>query len=240
MALKDNLISYFKLEEASGTRDDAHGSNDLTDNNTVTQTTGKVGNAALFTAANSESLSITDAAQSGLDFTGDYSFSYWINLNSDPDSVIQDTITKWNDTVQFSYIHEITATGYKVFHRNGATQEAAEVTQTFATSTDYHIAVVYDSTAGTFELFVNNSSIGTSAAITNSQDSTAIFALGARNLDAGGLRFLDGWMDEVAIWNRKITSGEISEIYNSGTGLGYDDWDVAGGTSKNLLLLGVG
>jgi len=34
-SLATNLVSYWELEEASGTRVDSHGSNDLTDNNTV-------------------------------------------------------------------------------------------------------------------------------------------------------------------------------------------------------------
>ena len=41
----DSLQGFWELlEEASGTRVDAHGANDLTDNNTVLQGTGKVGN----------------------------------------------------------------------------------------------------------------------------------------------------------------------------------------------------
>ena len=60
--LPTNLIAYWKLDEASGTRNDSKGANHLTDNNTVTQAVGKVGNAAQFTLANSEYLSIADNA----------------------------------------------------------------------------------------------------------------------------------------------------------------------------------
>ena len=42
------LVSYWALDETSGTRYDSHGSNDLTDNNTVGYTTGVQGNAADF------------------------------------------------------------------------------------------------------------------------------------------------------------------------------------------------
>lgn len=38
--LKTSLISYWNLDEASGTRNDSHGANHLTDNNTVTQAFG--------------------------------------------------------------------------------------------------------------------------------------------------------------------------------------------------------
>lgn len=40
MALTDNLISWWSLDEASGTRYDSHGTNHLTDNNTVSSEAG--------------------------------------------------------------------------------------------------------------------------------------------------------------------------------------------------------
>ncbi len=42
MALLDNLVSYYKLDEASGNRADSQGGLTLTDNNTVTQAVGQV------------------------------------------------------------------------------------------------------------------------------------------------------------------------------------------------------
>src|SRR3972149_4825629 len=78
--IKTSLISFWELEEASGTRTDSHGANNLTDNNTVTQAVGKVGNAAQFTAANSEWLDRANEAglQPGVDFT----FTFWLYLDS--------------------------------------------------------------------------------------------------------------------------------------------------------------
>src|SRR4051794_40520428 len=76
-----NLVSYWKLDEASTgvapvTRNDSHGTNHLTDNNTVTSAAGKLGNAAQFTAANSESLSRIDNAS--LRFGDeDFSLAFW-------------------------------------------------------------------------------------------------------------------------------------------------------------------
>ena len=46
MKLTDDMISFWELEESSGTRADAHGAHTLTDNNTVGQGTGVVGNCA--------------------------------------------------------------------------------------------------------------------------------------------------------------------------------------------------
>jgi hypothetical protein len=62
MALTDNLIAFWGLEEASGTRNDAHGSNHLIDNNTVGSATGRVGTCANFDRFTDEHLSIVDNA----------------------------------------------------------------------------------------------------------------------------------------------------------------------------------
>src|SRR5258708_7847472 len=56
-AITDNLVSFWKLDEASGTRTDSVGSNNLTSNNSVGQSVGKVSNAAHFTATSNQYLS---------------------------------------------------------------------------------------------------------------------------------------------------------------------------------------
>ena len=57
MAYKDDLISWWSMDEESGERADSHGTMTLTDNATVLYDTGKVGNAADFEAGTSEYLS---------------------------------------------------------------------------------------------------------------------------------------------------------------------------------------
>ena len=99
-ALLNNLISYWKLDETSGTRNDSQGSNNLADNNTVTSGTGKINNAGLFTAANSEYLSIASNSSlvcSGVSFT----FSAWVKLNSTTN--YQAIISKFNGSTNLEY-----------------------------------------------------------------------------------------------------------------------------------------
>ena len=80
---KSNIQGFWKLNELSGTRyDETVNKNNLTDNNTVLYAAGKIGNAADFELDTSEYLSITDAAQTGLDITGEISITFWIKLES--------------------------------------------------------------------------------------------------------------------------------------------------------------
>ena len=84
MALIDNQVSYWKLDESSGNASDSEGSNTLTNSN-VTYQAGKINNGALWNSA-TDVLQIADGSQSGLDITGDISFSFWVKLTSQPGS----------------------------------------------------------------------------------------------------------------------------------------------------------
>ena len=243
MALKTNLISYWKLEEASGTRVDAHGSNDLTDNNTVTSATGKSGNAADFEAGNSEYLNITDASQSGLDITGDLSINLWVNFESLTTGRMISKSDFGTADRAYSFLWVNTVTDYlRLYLYDGVTEYEPTVAWTPSTATWYMLTVVYDASAGTQDYYVNGSQQGTqqTGAVNSIRNSTANFNISAAQ---GDVNYFDGLIDEVAIWNKTLTTAEITEIYNAGTGLFYDDWDVVGGAVQvhsNLALLGVG
>lgn len=243
MALKDNLISYWKLEEASGNRADAHGSNTLTDVNTVTQAAGKVGNAAQFTASNSEYLSITDAAQTGLDISGDFTINFWAYWDS-LWSTMHGIVDKWA-TGDKAYQMFTRDTGNDVMtlqlSSDGTTTDATidlDTGGTEGTGVYKMYTITYDASTGTAELFINGSSVDTTAGGPASiYNSGQAFHIG----EAAGV-YTDGRLDEFSIHSRILTNDEITEIYNSGNGLSYDSWD-AGATvtpKNNLPLMHVG
>lgn len=221
-SLTTSLVSFWELEEASGTRVDAHGANDLADNNTVTSATGKVGDAADFEDANSEYLSITDAAQTGLDITGDFSFNFWVNFESDPDTNDACPIGKYGGAGTRSYLLQYIGGGWRVVISTNGTAEGVTTTVAHAVSTAtwYNIGATYDVSAGTLEIFVNGSSIGTgTGGPTSIADVAGAFNLG-RN--AAGGNYFDGLLDQVGVWTKLLSSTEMTDLYNGGAGLEYD------------------
>lgn len=224
--LPTNLVSYWELEEASGTRVDSHGSNDLTDNNTVGQGTGKQGNCADFEKNQSEFLEITDASQSGLDITGDLSIAAWIQLESLSNSTLNAIVTKDDGASQRSYIFcvwdsEDPAGTFNLMLWAHSTSSSTIFNKNWSPSTGtwYHVACVYDASAGSCEFFVDGSSIGSEGSGVNSlKNSTGDFHIGAGNTQY----HWDGLIDEVGIWDKTLTSSEITDLYNSGSGLPYD------------------
>jgi hypothetical protein len=242
MALTDNLISYWKLNEQSGTRyDETASNNDLTDNNTVGYGTGKIGNAADFESTNSESLSIDDAAQTGLDLTGDFTFSLWVNFESHNYFGLISKYASAGDKRAYNLETVITAGAiYRLnlaISSDGVTPVEKYVAFAPNLATWYHIAVVYDASAGTADFYINGTAqtqqTGLPTSIYNNDQK---FNIGSHN----GGQYMDGLIDEVGIWNRTLSSSEITSLYNGGSGFAYPFSTTTTVTPHLLASTGVG
>jgi hypothetical protein len=234
-SLIQGLITYWRLEELSGTRFDAFGTNHLTDNNTVQQAVGIINNAALFDPANSEYLSLAHNAT--IAFTTGFSCSFWVYFNSN--ATLQNIINKstfpnprgWNieitpsmGTVQVYVTDDPNVGGSGPFGL--ASNILGSVFLSLATW--YNFVIVYDGTGVSdddklkvYANSVNQAPLsflvpGIPAAL--SPLSTGDFNIG--QWPALG-RFADARVDEVSLWNRPLTQAEIDKLYNGGVGNPY-------------------
>lgn len=247
MALTDNLVSYWKLDETSGTRADSHGSNSLTDNNTVTYATGKINNSASFDDANSEYLSIADASQSGLDFTSDFSVSCWVKPKQTPNGGGNPDIGifyKWGASqaaygMYYGYIGGAPKIRFNGYTSGGGSNYSFDWTVTLSTSSYSHIAFRYTQSTTKCELWINGSSQGEvlNASYTGSSNTTGAFSISS--LGSGVQWYWDGEIDEFGIWNRVLTGAEVTSLYNSGSGLTYPFSTTSIKTINGLALASV-
>jgi hypothetical protein len=224
MALTDNLVSFWELEETSGTRNDAHSTNHLTDNNTVTVEAGIVGAAASFTTLNMESLSHasnTDLQCGDIDFT----LSAWVYL---PSTGITASLVTKDSTAGRDYTLD-TSTGSVRFYISGGISSGDIVTRTFSSGWTHAVAM---HTAATSEimLVLNDASPSTNTAPSAPPTSTSLFMLGAREY-VGFEDFFDGRLDQVGLWKRALSSSEITQLYNGGAGLSYAAMSGGGGST---------
>lgn len=224
ISVMSGLVGWWSLNEASGTRLDSHTSAlSLTNNNTVTQAAGIRGNAAQFTAANTESLSRADEAAFR---TEDFTIAYWVYL--DAKAAAYQCATRYRtdtdqrhwrlvygsgpDRFQFTVSSDGSAANETIFNLNSLGSPS--------TATWYFLVASHDSTADRVRVSANAGTVDETAYASGVfETSTADFTLGAQH--AGGGAPHDGRLDEVALWSRELTAREIRWLYNGGAGRSY-------------------
>lgn len=223
--LSTSLVSYWEMEESSGTRVDSHGANDLTDNNTVGVGTGIRGNGADFVAANSERLTKT-LGSTGLELTTTFSVSTWVK--TDLTGAYRAIYYSGENTNAWSLF--ITNTTKVSFTENNIADNVGATT--LSAGTWYHVVVVKDGDgANNLKLYINGTLDGTfSVGTVQAPSGTAV--IGAKLESGSYANFWDGIIDETLVTGKAYTSSEVLELYNSGAGIPYD----AGGAAPRRII----
>lgn len=216
--LRKQLYSYYSLDESSGTRKDGNnhysgGGADLTDHNTVAAAAGKLGQAGDFEFSNSEYLDTTAAhgvGSTGIT-AGQFTISCWVNLESSGVRVIaseQNTYQLYYDSGTSRFTFRLLAGP-----SSPLTSCVANAFGAPSLATWYHIFAWTDG-SGWNGIRINDTAENMALRGGN-PSATANLFVGANQTPAG---FFDGLIDELAIWQRMLTSKEMTAIYNAGRG----------------------
>jgi len=216
---------FFNFNESSGNATDAV--NALTGVNTsATFGAGKLNNAAYF--GGSAYFTVADNAL--LEPTSDISFGGWVYISST--SAFQMVMAKGEnagDTRSYEMRCNNTTTQMQVQMRvNGGSFCACTTTTAIGTGTWAH--VIYTRSGTTQKVYINGVSDTLTGVTNNSGNidySTDDLWIGQRN---GGLRF-NGRLDMIGLWNVALTQAEVSQLYESGTGIEYP---FSGGSIKTV------
>lgn len=207
--LTNSIYAYWKMDEASGNRADSTGrGNTLVDNNTVTSGTGRVGNGAQFTAANSEWLSVNDNPDVSLG-DEDWTFAFWFK---------QDTLSNYQTAAgkDNAFLTYADVSGLMVY------RSATEVNDEIAVINSgewYFVVLWWVAATDTKGWAVNAGTAGTSSGVAAPTDGTGQFTIG--RFPDNAFFYFNGIIDEVGLWKRVLTSDERTELYNSGSGKTY-------------------
>lgn len=145
-----------------------------------------------------------------------FSFAFWSKFPA----VASTTHILGNWTSSLGWRARLQATGEMSFQFTGSTGNLAiETTATYDDDTWRHFAITYDGTssAAGATIYVNGSSVGT----TTLSDTLSAGGTNTQNLIAGATgtpsQYYTGNLDEIAIFDDELTSGEITTLYNGGT-----------------------
>lgn len=215
MALTDNLVAYWKADESSWNYADSIWSNTWTPTWT-SYVAWKINNGISFSGGTSF---VTLANYLWTLWDNPYTLSMWVKPTSLDTTNWDVLLWPWDRNQQ-----HIIASDWKL----NLTTYDWSVWQVMGTSTLtngnwYHI--VFQRTSGTAgKVYVNwsDDTSGTADMRNPAWTLAQSFRLGSRQ-DATAANF-NGLEDEIGIWSRALSAGEISQLYNSWNWLSYPFW----------------
>jgi hypothetical protein len=216
-----NLQGWWSLDETSGTRYDAHSTNDLTDNNTVLYGTGIKFNAGDFESTNSESLTISDNAALS---TGNISFSVGCWVKPESTGIYGGILSKGRysgSTEEFIFYQDISNKFIFATSPNGTTFTSSSATSSQSASAGTWAFVIgWHEAGGLNYIQVDNGAIAQSASAVTPVDRAGVFSIGLMSTSLGE-KYNDGLIDECFYYKKVLSADEREYLYNSGAGREY-------------------
>ena len=223
-----DLVAYWKMDEASGTRADATGrGNDLLEvGGAVASVPGRVGNAASFEI---EASSYLRASSSPDLITGttDYAWALWANVSAE--TVFVPWVSKYEGfyaKTEYYLSADLAYDEAALFFWNGAPPFVSvncTIQAPLIPGTWYFFVFQYDVTARRASASLNGAALIYSDAV-GTGDHATLTTTDPVLVGADPLNFIPyetHRMDEMGRWNRLLTMSEIVQLYNLGSGQTY-------------------
>lgn len=213
--LETNLVSYYTLDEESGNADDSAGTNTGANTN-VTYSAGKINNGGDFDGTASFNIGSDSNLANNTD---GFSVSMWLQTSDNSQTVFY--YSNWNSGSS--------AENFAIWNNNGTdlsvrfnvsgqpvnyVNSSSGVTPT--NNTWYHVVATYDGSQ--LIIYVNGVAHSNTVNVTPFTGGTSY--IGQRG---NGSLFSLGKIDEVGVWDRELTSSEVSQLYNAGMGITYGE-----------------
>lgn len=205
--LTTNLLSYYQLEDAT----DYYSTNNLTNHNTVTFVAGKVNNNAKFVKASLQWLDVS--APTGFP-TGNSAFSIALWFKPATTGNISQIAVYGDQNIGTDFGLGINDTDNKPFISSFGSFQNSGTATALSAGTYYFLVGTYDG-AGTSKLYVNGTLQATQST-TNVTFTNNNLTLGRRGNNSS--QYVDGQIDEVGTWSKALSTTEITDLYNSGSG----------------------
>ena len=219
MAIVDKVRAHWPIDEDNDSiGEDIHSTWDLTDRNTLTSDTGKIGKCGNFIAYSQENI-YAGSDDDFYDLQDGFGFSVWFKTEASFDANVRRLLTKRNQ--------------YEIYRTSGSYGAPDLMFKLNPASGNIYTTLISGLASGTWYFLywgcdgsnlkysVNGATLTTGGAI--SDYNTTSYKLEIGNWSGTGLtgRFWNSLIDEVTYWGSMLTQDEINSIYNSGSGLAY-------------------
>ncbi|MCM2343329.1 MAG: type I secretion C-terminal target domain-containing protein [Alphaproteobacteria bacterium] len=215
-----DALLYYRLGETAGaTATDAMGIRNGSYVNTPTLNVadfhgGLSDNAVDFNGTN-EYVRVTDNAVFDLN---EATFMGW--FRSDTNSATQQTVLSKDGSSGGQFQIGVTTDDGDIvglLQNGGGAAINFDINQSVALNTWYHLAISFSTTSGV-EIYLNGTSIYVNAGFTTALGSNYDFLIGAENRGGNNTvaRYFNGRIDEVSVFDYKMSDQTITNIYNAG------------------------
>ena len=188
--------------------------NDLTNNNTVTFVDGKVGKAANFVAASSQSLSEADGAD--YTFTTAFSAGLWFRREVDSGGA-EGLMAKYDEVDVNDQSFYLAVTSTDLFSA-GIITAGPIALNSFSTAISlnvwYHGVVTYN--GANITLYLDGEQVDQDAQTGNMIDGTEPVQIGAWGNGGSADNFFDGQIDDAFVMDRVLSADEVRLLYQRG------------------------
>lgn len=216
--LWNSLTSYYT---ADNTPNDAKGSNNGTLINGATYATGKINNSFSLDGVND----YVSLPNNSFNYSGDFSVSFWMKTsNVVPYKVLMSNFNYLGADLFYGWVIAHTASSIQIELYNGTSTipNLKSVEFTIASNTWHNVILVRKGSLGS-SIYIDNV---LKASNTNTNNPTYPATANARigcegHGTSNNYYFYNGLIDEVGVWNRALTTTEITELYNAGAGKQY-------------------
>ncbi len=209
--LNVNLTSYYKLDGTVGPVIDSTESVNATNDGATRGIPAIINDGFSFDGVDDElDLNYNES------FNDVFTFAGWVRLSElNAENGLFGRITGGSGLTKLS----ISSVNNSIEFRSQVPLKSVHSNTSLAIDTWYHVAFVKDGTTGTF--YLNGSNVGN--VFPGNEGVTIVnFTLGG--IDVGN--FLNGSLDEVAIWNRTLNASEIQQLYNNGLGITFNGTSI--------------
>ncbi len=219
MAIVDKVRAHWPIDEDNDSiGEDIHSTWDLTDRNTLTSDTGKIGKCGNFIAYSQENI-YAGSDDDFYDLQDGFGFSVWFKTESTFDSNARRVLTKRNQYEIWRTSGTYGSSDLKI-KVNKASGNVTETLISGLGTNDWYF-LYWGCDGSNLKYSVNGATLTTGGAISDYNTTSYKFEIG--NWSGTGLtgRFWNSFIDEVTYWGSMLTQDEINSIYNSGSGLAY-------------------
>ena len=211
----DSTLATYKLNGDAGD-DSGNGYNGTASN--ITYATGKFDEAAVFNGTTSK-IDISSPISTTSD--QDFSFSQWVNFDTLPtggsfigiwgsDTGAVPTTRLLIRQVSGGYRYEVLRGFNSSYYYNATDMPVSSL----STSVWYNIVFTYTSSTKTVHIYLNGVELGTGYVLSTSGSSAISTGLSMGRYNSTNLYGLDGKLDQVRIFDRVLSSAEVTQLKN--------------------------